>query len=170
MRDFSPIYDLPSVAAFYALFSGGKRSQYVTYVGIATSLKRRIHQHLLRRDSSVATGASAVTLMPDHVTEISWWEHPKFSDNAALKAAEQICFGILNPTLRSRGRLENAANELLQDRGFAKDMEDLFKGKPSGSAQFLILSDAMSRIRNLESNVRDLQLQINDLNRVKDES
>ncbi len=107
-----------------------------------------------------------MSLLPDHVTEMSWWEHPRFSDNAALKAAEQIAFGILNPTLRSRGNIENTASELLQDSSFKRDMEHLFKGKPSGAIQFLTLSDAMERIRNLESTVEELQRQIDELNRM----
>lgn len=70
-----------------------------------------------------------------------------------------------NPTLRSRGKLENAATELLQDSSFTRDMEHLFKGKPSGVIQFLTLSDAMGRTRSLESTAEKLQRQINALKR-----
>lgn len=128
MRDFFPIYDLPNVPAVCALYSGGKRSRYVAYVGIATRLKQRAQQHLIRRDSSVATGVSAVSLLSDHVTDLSWWEHPGFSVDAALKAAELIAFDILTPVMRSRGKPENTAKKLLKYNGFTKDMEQLFTG------------------------------------------
>jgi predicted GIY-YIG superfamily endonuclease len=42
----------------------------VSYVGIAGHLKRRIEQHLIRRDSSVTTGTSVVSLNPELVTKL----------------------------------------------------------------------------------------------------
>ena len=66
MRDFSTAYDLPNRPAVYALYSGNGNSRYVAYVGIAGKLKQRITQHFIRRDSSVATGVSAVSLNPKH--------------------------------------------------------------------------------------------------------
>jgi excinuclease UvrABC nuclease subunit len=55
----SSISKLPNVPAVYVLFGGKERRRYVAYVGIADKLKRRIEQHLVTRDSSVATGTSA---------------------------------------------------------------------------------------------------------------
>ena len=72
---------------------------HIAYIGIASVLRRRVRQHLIKRSSSVSTGASAVSLMPELVTEVWWWEHPGFSVDAALRAAEQIAADLMNPTL-----------------------------------------------------------------------
>jgi hypothetical protein len=57
---------------------------YVAYVGVAGGLKPGIIHRLVRRDSSVATGTSAVVLNPDYVTELRWWEHPDFAERYVL--------------------------------------------------------------------------------------
>ena len=66
MRVFSQVYDLPNTPAVYAFYSEGRGPQYAAYVGIAGKLKQRIVQHLIRRDSSLATGALAVSLIHLH--------------------------------------------------------------------------------------------------------
>ena len=104
MKDFSPIYDLPNAPAVYALYSGDRGARYIAYVGIAGALKRRIVEHCIRRNSSVTTGASAVSLNPDLLTSMEWWEHPSFGETVNLKAAEMVAFEVLQPALRSRGR------------------------------------------------------------------
>ncbi|MCD4782602.1 MAG: GIY-YIG nuclease family protein [Candidatus Eremiobacteraeota bacterium] len=86
--------NVPKYPAVYAMYGGTGRSQYVAYVGIAKNLRQRLEQHLIRRDSSVTTGTSASTLNPDYVTEIRWWTHSRFSDRAALEAAEIIAFNL----------------------------------------------------------------------------
>src|SRR5690349_13098288 len=91
------IPDLPNRPALYALYGGTGRREYVAYVGIADSLKRRAAQHLLNRDSSVATGTSAAGINPNYVTGIRWWEHRRFSKRAALQAAELVAFDVLKP-------------------------------------------------------------------------
>ena len=164
MRDFSTLNDLPTVPVVYALCSGNWRSKHIAYIGIASVLRRRVRQHLLKRSSSVSTGASAVSLMPEHVTEIWWWEHPGFSVDAALKAAEQIASDLLNPTLRSRAKLENTASQMLRNKRFRKGLERLFSDDPTGKIKFPTLSDTMDRIRKLEAIVKDLQRQIDKLN------
>lgn len=169
MRDFSPLNDLPMVPAVYALCSGTKRSKHIAYIGIASVLRRRVRQHLLQGNSGVSTGTSAVLLMPEHVSEIWWWEHKAFSVDAVLKAAEQIASELLNPTLRTRGTIENATDKMLRNKRFRKGMELLFSGKPTGTIQFPTLSDAMDRIRSLESTVEDLQRQIQELKCMRDE-
>ncbi len=50
------ISDLPSVPAVYAMFGGRGRNLYAAYVGISGNLRARINQHLVLRDSSIATG------------------------------------------------------------------------------------------------------------------
>lgn len=86
------ISSLPTVPAVYAMYGGGSQRRYVAYVGLGESLRRRVEQHLVRRDSGVATGTQAVGLNPQHVREVRWWEHPRFADADALHAAERIAF------------------------------------------------------------------------------
>jgi len=160
MRDFSNVYTLPTVPAVYAFYSGGKGPQYVAYVGIAGNLKRRIAQHVIRKDSSVSTGTSAVALIPEQLTRIDWWTHQSFDETVSLKAAEMVAFEILQPALRSRGRDDKASKEVYQKTSFRKAMEVLFKDKPSGTCVFLTLSDAMKRILELEQRVEALEARI----------
>ena len=157
MRDFSAIYNLPNTPAVYAFYSGGRGPQYVAYVGIAGKLKQRIVQHLIRRDSSVATGTSAVSLNPDQLTRMEWWEYPSFDKTVNLKAAEMVAFDILQPALRSRGRNDSAGREVMAQASFRESMVALFKGQPSGAVDFLSLSDAMKRIELLEQRVEHLE-------------
>ena len=157
MRDFSPVYDLPNSPAVYAFFSKGRRGSYVAYVGIAGRLKQRITQHLIRRDSSVATGTSAVNLNPDFVSSISWWEHTDFDKTVYLKAAEMVAFEVLNPALRSRGAVDNAGMDLFNDEGFNTKFKELFEGEPTGSIEFPSLTDAMEKISTLEEKVHKLE-------------
>ena len=163
MKDFSQIYGLPNAPAVYAFYSGGRGPQYVAYVGIAGKLKQRIVQHLIRRDSSVATGTSAVSLNPDQLTRMEWWSHPSFDKTVNLKAAEMVAFDILQPALRSRGRDDSAGREVLADQSFRDSMEALFKGQPSGTVDFLSLSDALERINQLEKRIEELEVLIKRL-------
>jgi hypothetical protein len=128
------IADLPNRPALYALYGGTGRHAYVAYVGITDKLKRRAAQHLLTRDSSAATGTSAVGINPDYVTEIRWWEHRRFSKPAAREAAELIAFELLDPALRSRKPIGKAAQELCKNGRFRMEMEVLLKN-PSGQVR-----------------------------------
>ena len=163
MRDFSPVYKLPNVPAVYAFYSEGRRVSYVAYVGIAGRLKQRIIQHLIRQDSSVATGTSAVNLNPDFVSKISWWEHPNFDKTVNLKAAEMVAFEVLNPALRSRGNVDNAGMDLFKDEKFNTNFTELFEGEPTGSIEFPSLADAMLKISTLEKKVNKLEKLIQKL-------
>lgn len=129
----------------------------MAYVGIAGKLKQRVVQHLIRRDSSVATGVSAVSLNPDQVTRIEWWGHPSFNKTVNLKAAEMVAFDLLQPALRSRGRDDSAGKEVLADPMFRESMEVLFNGKPNGAVDFLTLPDALKRINQLEKRIDELE-------------
>lgn len=103
MQKPSALSELPSIPAVYALYGGQGKSAYVAYVGLATQLKPRILQHLVMPNSSVTAGVSAVTLKPEYVTRVEWWEYPDFVDGYVLMAAELIAFDVLDPVLRSRG-------------------------------------------------------------------
>jgi hypothetical protein len=98
---------LPRVPALYVMLGGSPR--FAAYVGIGGDLRERVSQHLVKRDSSVVTGTTAVGLNPDHVREVDWWEHEGFSDRERLEAAELVAFDVFDPALRSRGRVREAA-------------------------------------------------------------
>jgi hypothetical protein len=78
VKTLHSLSELPSKPSAYAMYGGRGRGQYCAYVGIADNLKRRVMQHLVRGDSSVATGTSAVVLNPDYVTEVRWWSMKAF--------------------------------------------------------------------------------------------
>jgi hypothetical protein len=156
------ISDLPNVPAVYAMYGGRGGSAYVAYVGIADVLKRRVGQHLIRRDSSAVTGVSAVSLNPDLVTEVRWWEHPDFADRRMLLAAELVAFDILEPALRSRGGITNEARQLYGDAEFKARMNSLFSGGATGQLVISTLQSALERIADLEQRVRSLEQAIRE--------
>src|SRR5438105_738643 len=131
MIELDSITKLPNVPAIYAMYGGDTR-RYVAYVGIADVLKRRVMQHLVGRDSSVATGTSAVGINPDYIREVIWWEDERFSERDVLQAAELVAFDVLEPALRSRGAITNAATQLCGDALFREEMTTLFAGSPTG--------------------------------------
>jgi hypothetical protein len=111
-----------------------------------------------------------VSLNPDYVESMSWWENESFVEKVNLKAAEMIAFEILNPALRSRAGDDGAGARLLSNKEFRKSMEILFKGLPTGTAQFPSLSEAISRISKLEDQLQKLESQIEKLKDSKHES
>jgi hypothetical protein len=163
MKKVSSISDLPNCPAVYAMYGQG-RGLYVAFVGIAGRLKAKIRQHLVRRDSSVVTGTSAVALNPDLVVQINWWEHPRFTKRPALQAAEAVAFELLEPALRSRGGTTERAKKLLSsDKSFRKEMRSLFLGPPAGRLVLPTLEDALERIGKLEQRVKALEEQLDDI-------
>jgi len=156
-RKLLSISELPNVPAVYAMYGGRGRGVYVAYVGIADALKRRVMQHLVNRDSSVATGTSAVGLNPDYVTEVQWWEHPDFGERHVLEAAELVAFEVLDPALRSRGAISKRAQQLHADESFREKMRTLFLGEPTGRLVIPTLQDALERIAELERRLTALE-------------
>jgi hypothetical protein len=159
MRLVASISELPNVPAVYAMYGGRGSSAYVAYVGMGSTLKQRIEQHLIRRDSSVVTGTSAVSLNPDLVTEVRWWEHPKFTDRTVLLAAELVAFDVLEPALRSRGGITAEARNLYSDESFSGQMRSLFSYKAMGQLVIPTLQSALERIEELERRVAALERQ-----------
>jgi hypothetical protein len=151
------VADLPNSPALYALYGGMGRHSYVAYVGIADSLKRRIAQHLLKRDSSVTTGTSAAGLNADYVTSLQWWEHLQFSKRAALEAAEMVAFDRLDPVLRSRRPDSRAALTLYKDQQFKSEIETLLKSRSSGELRLPSLEDIARRLSKLEQRIKSLE-------------
>ena len=107
--------DLPSIPAVYAVYGGRGRGLYIASVGVEGGLKRRISEYLVRPDSSVATGTSAVMLNPNYVTELRWWEQPDIGERHALEAAELVACGLRHPVRapRPRGAIEASTKRRL---------------------------------------------------------
>ncbi|MGQ9494629.1 MAG: hypothetical protein ACUVR2_12895 [Anaerolineae bacterium] len=160
MKEAFSIAQLPNVPAVYAMYGGQGRGLYVAYVGVADSLKRRIIQHLVSRDSSVAAGTSAVGLNPDYVTEIRWWEHPEFTERHVLEAAELVAFDVLNPALRSRGNIQEQAKRLYANEEFSQKMRLLFQNEPTGRLLVSTLQDALEKIAMLEKRIDALESEL----------
>jgi hypothetical protein len=157
MLHVSSVTKLPNVPAVYVLYGGKESNMYAAYVGIADKLRNRIEQHLVRRDSSVATSTSATGLNPDYVTELRWWGHQKFVDRNILEAAELIAFDIFEPTLRSRGKITGKARELYDQKEFKEEMKKLLEHEATGHLIFQTLQDALDRIEQIEDRIRTLE-------------
>lgn len=157
MREVATISELPNTPAVYALYGGRGNGLHVAYVGMAEALRRRIRQHLVTHDSSVTTGASVASLNPNLVTEVRWWEHPRFAEQAWREAAELVAFKVLDPVLRSRGTVQDAVRTILADPTFTTAMEVLFAGDPAGRLSIPTLQDALDRIEALEHRLAALE-------------
>lgn len=153
---FHSVSNLPNKPAVYALF-GGKT---LAYIGVADKLKQRISQHLIKRDSSITTGTSIVSLNPEYVTQVAWWEHPDFSDRTKLEAAELVAFEILDPILRSRGSIREAARSLLGESLFKSEMVVLFSGEPTGLLEMPTYEATLVRIDALEGRLAILEAEL----------
>jgi hypothetical protein len=160
VKTLSTIAQLPNVPAVYALYGGQSRGLHVAYVGETTKLKSRILQHLVTRDSSVTTGMHAVSLNPEYVTRVEWWEYPDFADSSVRGAAELLAFDVLAPVLRSRGAPQEQAQKLYQDEEFRNKLRRLFQGEPSGS---LSLPPLQERVSALEARMIQLEQRIVEL-------
>lgn len=157
MRTISRLSELPRVPAVYALLGGHGRNSFVAYVGEATSLRRRIEQHLVRRNSSVVTRTSAVSLNPEFVTEVHWWEHIEFDDSAKLEAGELVAFDVCKPVLHSRSDKTGRSLAFYQDQKFYSAMHALFERSPTGRLLIPSLSHAFERIAVLEHKLAQIE-------------
>jgi hypothetical protein len=157
MHKIPKISSLPNTPAIYALYGGKGQRIFVAYIGIADKLRQRISQHLVRRDSSIVTGTSIVSLNPDYVTALKWWEDPDFSKREYLEAAEEIAFKIFDPVLRSRGNLTGRGDVLLKNNEFNEKMENLFNNDPTGSLEFPDFQDLLERLTDLEMEIKTLK-------------
>lgn len=155
MINFSPS-SIPKEAGIYAMYN---RNGDVAYVGHSTNLRNRIVQHMVRRDSSVATGVSATVLNPEKVARICWWLKQEFSDQAYLEAAEVVAFEVLNPSLRSRGSITNRAQDIIEDGTFHDEFVCLFRGEPSGDYHPKTFDNLAELVLELHNRVTELEKQ-----------
>lgn len=164
MKTVLHINQMPTAPGVYALCSGQGAYRHVAYVGSSDNLRRRIYHHLVRKSSSVVTGEAAVSLNPDLVTEVDWWEHDRFSEPLAVEAAEIVAFEVLEPTLRSRLKVVRAKEYLDAHPELRESMHALFIGTPTGRltrrSVLRQLEDAVERIQSLEEQVSTLSQQV----------
>lgn len=162
MVDFS-LRSIPENPGIYAMYDHANK---VVYVGISTNLRKRIGQHIIRRNSSVTTTESATVLNPDKVSHICWWLHPKFfkangkANEDNLKAAEFIAAKVLNPVLRSRSNPGNRAKTILENQTFVGEMECLFRDDPSGIFQPKTFDNLAKLVLELYERVSELEKQL----------
>ena len=84
MRSFDEIKHLPQFPGIYGFKWPNDIQNNYSYIGLSNKLRERVWQHLLKRDSSVATGASAISLNPDKIAECHWWIHASFDEREYL--------------------------------------------------------------------------------------
>lgn len=161
-KQLSPlsISGLPNTPAVYAIYGGHGDHAYVAYVGNTCHLKTRIQQHLISRDGGISTSTSAVSLNPDHVTEIRWWRKKDFKNPYKRRAAESLAADVLRPVLRTRDLVSNKAKVHRDDPEFRGRIEPLFKGEATGRLILPTFSGALERITELEKRVSTLAKQV----------
>ena len=162
MRSFDEIKSLPQ----FPCISGFKRPNNIqenySYNGLSNKLRESVSQHLLKSDSSIATGASAISLNLENIAECHWRIHESFGIRVYLAAAELIAFERLNFTLVSRVTPSTRALEISNDEDFKKQMDKLFLNVPSGYIKFHDLSWAINKIKELENEILELRKVISD--------
>jgi hypothetical protein len=153
----SSFAELPTYPAIYAFYGGSGAGLYVAYVGIADTLRRRVSEHLVRRDTNLTVETSAVVLSPDYVTEVRWWTHDKFAERPYLDAAEAVALKTLDPQMRVASPLSEKARRIHYRATFRREMSVLFRGEASGFLKVPTLGDALERIRKLEDRIAALE-------------
>ena len=150
------ISELPTGAAVYAMYGGDERPD-VAYVGMGEKLRQRIRQHLVLRDSSATTDSGAVRLHPDYVSAVAWWEHASFADALSLAAAELVAFDVLDPRMRSRGGITEAAQAKAAETAFRDEMTTVFKSAPTGRLELMTFARLVKRVAELERRLEQLE-------------
>ena len=154
MVEIEIISSLQNILAIYAVYA--KNEKIPVYIGQLMKLKNRIVQHLIRRDSSIVTGANGYSLNPDYVKKVAWWEHDLFKTKKHLIAAELIAFKQLNPIIRSQSN-NKEVDGISNSEDFGNKITQLFQGKPSGVLTIIDLSQALHSIAELKSRIQQLE-------------
>jgi hypothetical protein len=160
-RDTRELGKLPDGLAGVYCFDTERKS--ICYVGQSKETRDRIRQHLERMDSSVTTDAATVSLSAELISGVRVWTSPEFETAVNRRAAEQVAFQVLNPTLRSLGGIGGEAKQLANSKAFKLKMEALFRGTPEYAFQFPSIKDLVTRVMNLEAQVSDLSRKIESL-------
>ena len=155
MRSFDEVKHLPQLPGINGFKRPNNIQDNYSYIGLSNKLRESVSQPLFKRDSSVATGASAISLNPDKIAECHWWIHESFGTREYLEAAELIAFERFNFTLVSRLTPSTRALEIPNDEVFKKQMDKLFSNVPSGYIKFYDLSWAINKIKELDFTVKE---------------
>ena len=140
----------------YALYDGHNGKKCI-YVGKSDkNLGRRVVHHLVDRNSSVTTGTAGASINIENLTMVRWWTSEFFSDKIFLDAAEAYFFQQLEPMLRSRGNRIKGSDELLNDEGFIKIVDEILS-KPSGKIELLSYGKLLLKVRELENRISKLE-------------
>lgn len=149
--------EVPVSPAIYAMYAGSSASRHCVYVGQASNLKRRLHSHLVLRNSSVVTGVSAVSLNIEFVTEIEWWLNGRFHNKTDRGAAELVAFDRFAPVLRSRGKPSVDAKNRASEFMFRREFEEFFSQIPNGRLVRSEPESLLKRVESLEARVAALE-------------
>lgn len=156
VKAITSISELPTGAAVYAMYGGDERPD-VAYVGMGEKLRQPIRQHLVLRDSSATTDSGAVRLHPDYVSAVEWWAHASFADPLCLAAAELVAFDVLEPRMRSRGGITEAAKAKADEMAFRDEMTTVFESEPTGRLELMTFARLVRRVAELERRVEQLE-------------
>jgi hypothetical protein len=77
-------------------------------------------------------------------------------DEDSREAAELVAFRVLDPALRSRGVVTQAARRLANDPSFTGQVEALLREEPAGVYQPPRLSDLAERVARIEARLGKL--------------
>ena len=155
--DLKPIPNKPGI---YVMHDEGG----VAYVGQSGTLRERIRQHLIKRESSVTVVSAPVMLNPDKVTHVHyWWRHESLPDKKKRKGAEFVAACVLKPSLRSRDRIsDKEVRNILKDQKFCHDMDRLFRGDPDGVYQHPTVDTLTDMVSKLYKRVSELEAQLKE--------
>ena len=168
-QHYDAIADVPDKPAVYALCSGRGEHLSVAYVGETAELKTRLRQHLVTRNSSITSSERAVSVNPDAITFVYWWEDKAFKKDTAREAAELIATEQLHPIMRSNNRVSTAAKDKAElDVAFRQSIEGKFCiNAPTGILTLRTLDDIsaqadeiMARVAKLEQHIAKLEQHI----------
>jgi hypothetical protein len=102
----------------------------------------------------------AVSLNPEFITEVQWWENPDFEKKDVLRAAELVAFDVLEPALRSRVAITDRAKKIFDSEAFYRRTLKFFEEEASGRLLIHSASDTRHRLADHEARLRALEKKI----------
>jgi hypothetical protein len=149
-RPLTSVWQLPDVRAVYALYGASGEELRLVFLGFAESLLERVVEQLVVPSLRPQAPSAILFMQPGYVREIRWWEHPRFEELDALRAAEFVASELLLPLLSSRRPSSAGARTLSTDEGFRQQMSALIRGQPSGCLLLPTLEDILHRLGRIE--------------------
>jgi hypothetical protein len=153
-QQLASVWQLPDVRAVYGLYGASADEPRLVFVGFAESLLERVVEQLVVPNLRPLPPSAILFMQPGYVREIRWWQHPRFEDPDALRAAEFVASEFLLPLLSSRRPSSAAARTLSTDEGFREQMCALVLGEPSGRLFLPTLEDILDRLGRIEERLR----------------